>query len=145
MKYYHGKISTKKWHIYEKQFGVIYRFNSSKQMCFQCIFEGRKIVNDFDILWQGIPVLALPYRWLFHVIHVHLPEIIGLNTEHLLFDFLQPPLTSLFKKAAGSWECPTCMINNKPEQAKCVACGTANPKPSSVPVTVKTSPVKVSS
>ena len=51
----------------------------------------------------------------------------------------QPPLTSLFQKPAGSWECPTCMINNKPELAKCAACET--PKPAPKGTTVLTVPV----
>ena len=40
-------------------------------------------------------------------------------------------LSSLFKKPAGSWECPTCMIQNKADVNKCVACSMS--KPSSMP------------
>ena len=40
-------------------------------------------------------------------------------------------LADQFKPAAGSWECPTCMINNKADVSKCAACATA--KPSSKP------------
>ncbi|KAB5530962.1 hypothetical protein PHYPO_G00135400 [Pangasianodon hypophthalmus] len=36
-------------------------------------------------------------------------------------------LSSLFAPPAGSWECDTCMVQNKPEVVKCVACDTAKP------------------
>ncbi|CAB3381988.1 Hypothetical predicted protein [Cloeon dipterum] len=34
---------------------------------------------------------------------------------------------SLFKKAEGSWECPSCMLSNKSDAAKCVCCETLKP------------------
>ena len=34
-------------------------------------------------------------------------------------------LSSLFKKPVGSWECPTCMIQNEAPVTKCVACNTS--------------------
>lgn len=36
-------------------------------------------------------------------------------------------LSSLFKKPAGIWDCPTCFIQNKEEVNKCVACCTSKP------------------
>ncbi|XP_056097323.1 nuclear pore complex protein Nup153 isoform X2 [Rhinichthys klamathensis goyatoka] len=36
-------------------------------------------------------------------------------------------ISSLFALPAGSWECDTCLVNNKPEVVKCVACDTAKP------------------
>lgn len=36
-------------------------------------------------------------------------------------------LSSLFAPPAGSWECDTCLVQNKPEVVKCVACDTAKP------------------
>ncbi|XP_053348084.1 nuclear pore complex protein Nup153 isoform X2 [Clarias gariepinus] len=36
-------------------------------------------------------------------------------------------LSSLFAPPAGSWECDTCLVQNKPEVVKCVACETAKP------------------
>ncbi|XP_036422518.1 nuclear pore complex protein Nup153 isoform X2 [Colossoma macropomum] len=36
-------------------------------------------------------------------------------------------LTSLFAPPPGSWECDTCLVRNKPEVVKCVACDTAKP------------------
>ncbi|CAM4630844.1 unnamed protein product [Leuciscus chuanchicus] len=36
-------------------------------------------------------------------------------------------INSLFAPPAGSWECDTCLVNNKPEVIKCVACYTAKP------------------
>ncbi|XP_077051872.1 nuclear pore complex protein Nup153 isoform X6 [Siphateles boraxobius] len=36
-------------------------------------------------------------------------------------------ISSLFTPPAGSWECDTCLVNNKPEVIKCVACDTAKP------------------
>ncbi|XP_046583033.1 LOW QUALITY PROTEIN: nuclear pore complex protein Nup153-like [Haliotis rubra] len=39
----------------------------------------------------------------------------------------QPSLASMFKSSAGSWDCDTCMIQNKPEDTKCVACSTPKP------------------
>ncbi|KAF7669355.1 hypothetical protein LDENG_00196420 [Lucifuga dentata] len=32
-----------------------------------------------------------------------------------------------FSKPAGTWECDTCLVQNKPEAVKCVACETAKP------------------
>eukprot|EP00795_Rhopilema_esculentum_P016893 gene16893-8374_t len=32
-----------------------------------------------------------------------------------------------FKTTEGSWECPTCMVQNKNADSKCVSCSTANP------------------
>ncbi|XP_029919222.1 nuclear pore complex protein Nup153 isoform X2 [Myripristis murdjan] len=34
---------------------------------------------------------------------------------------------SLFAKPAGTWECDTCLVQNKPDTVKCVACETAKP------------------
>ncbi|XP_023830601.1 nuclear pore complex protein Nup153 isoform X1 [Salvelinus sp. IW2-2015] len=34
---------------------------------------------------------------------------------------------SLFAKPAGSWDCDTCLVQNKPDAVKCVACETAKP------------------
>ncbi|XP_062566210.1 transforming growth factor-beta receptor-associated protein 1-like [Saccostrea cucullata] len=39
----------------------------------------------------------------------------------------QPSLSALFKPAAGTWTCDTCMIQNKPDVSKCVACQTSKP------------------
>ncbi|XP_067280990.1 nuclear pore complex protein Nup153 isoform X2 [Pseudorasbora parva] len=36
-------------------------------------------------------------------------------------------ISSLFAPPAGSWECDTCLVRNKPEVIKCVACDTAKP------------------
>ncbi|KAA0710320.1 Nuclear pore complex protein [Triplophysa tibetana] len=36
-------------------------------------------------------------------------------------------LSSLFAPPAGSWDCDTCLVRNKPEVVKCVACDTAKP------------------
>lgn len=33
----------------------------------------------------------------------------------------------LFKKAAGTWDCDTCLVQNKPESTKCIACETPKP------------------
>ncbi|KAI8773817.1 nuclear pore complex protein Nup153-like isoform X1 [Biomphalaria glabrata] len=46
-------------------------------------------------------------------------------------------LMSKFKKAAGSWECYSCMLSNKPDSTKCVACD--NPKPNSNQVSTSSS------
>ncbi|XP_027031560.2 nuclear pore complex protein Nup153 isoform X2 [Tachysurus fulvidraco] len=35
--------------------------------------------------------------------------------------------SSLFAPPAGSWECDTCLVQNKPEVVKCVACETSRP------------------
>ncbi|CAB1320549.1 unnamed protein product [Coregonus sp. 'balchen'] len=34
---------------------------------------------------------------------------------------------ALFTKPAGSWDCDTCLVQNKPQVVKCVACETAKP------------------
>jgi hypothetical protein len=39
----------------------------------------------------------------------------------------QTPLSELFKKAEGSWECSTCYVNNQKEAIKCIACQTPKP------------------
>ncbi|XP_059172205.1 nuclear pore complex protein Nup153-like [Physella acuta] len=36
-------------------------------------------------------------------------------------------LMAKFKKAPGSWECDSCMLSNKPEAVKCVACDSTKP------------------
>ncbi|XP_055075221.2 nuclear pore complex protein Nup153 isoform X1 [Misgurnus anguillicaudatus] len=36
-------------------------------------------------------------------------------------------LSSLFAPPAGSWDCDTCLVSNKPDVVKCVACDTAKP------------------
>ncbi|XP_013380005.1 nuclear pore complex protein Nup153 [Lingula anatina] len=38
-----------------------------------------------------------------------------------------PPLSSIFKKSTGSWECDLCMVQNKPEAVKCAACEAPKP------------------
>lgn len=37
------------------------------------------------------------------------------------------PLLNSLKKPEGSWECSTCLVRNKKEDTKCVACSTPNP------------------
>ena len=39
----------------------------------------------------------------------------------------QSLLSQKFKPATGSWECPTCMVDNKATDDKCVACSTSRP------------------
>ena len=39
----------------------------------------------------------------------------------------QPSLSAMFKPAAGTWTCDTCLIQNKGDVSKCVACQTAKP------------------
>ncbi|XP_016426155.1 nuclear pore complex protein Nup153-like isoform X2 [Sinocyclocheilus rhinocerous] len=36
-------------------------------------------------------------------------------------------ISSLFAPPAGSWDCDTCLVRNKPDVVKCVACDTAKP------------------
>ncbi|NP_001082284.1 nuclear pore complex protein Nup153 [Xenopus laevis] len=36
-------------------------------------------------------------------------------------------LLDQFKKSAGSWDCDVCLVENKPEATKCVACETSKP------------------
>ncbi|XP_042292106.1 nuclear pore complex protein Nup153-like [Thunnus maccoyii] len=36
-------------------------------------------------------------------------------------------LGSMFSKPAGTWDCDTCLVLNKPDAVKCVACETAKP------------------
>ena len=38
-----------------------------------------------------------------------------------------PSLASMFKKEAGSWDCDTCMVTNKGDAIKCIACETLKP------------------
>ena len=40
---------------------------------------------------------------------------------------------SAFKKAAGDWECPTCLVTNKIDANNCVACQEAKPGATNVP------------
>ncbi|XP_071119823.1 nuclear pore complex protein Nup153-like isoform X1 [Haliotis cracherodii] len=58
----------------------------------------------------------------------------------------QPSLSSMFKSSAGSWDCDTCMIQNKPEDTKCVACKTPKPgaKTSGTPETKTNSTIGAS-
>ncbi|XP_066547534.1 nuclear pore complex protein Nup153 [Amia ocellicauda] len=50
-----------------------------------------------------------------------------------------PSFVYKFKPVAGSWECDTCLVQNKPEAVKCVACET--PKPGTGVKSALTSPV----
>lgn len=43
------------------------------------------------------------------------------------------PFMAKFVKPAGTWECDTCMIQNKPEAIKCIACETPKPAPAPKP------------
>ncbi|XP_078270874.1 nuclear pore complex protein Nup153 [Rhinoraja longicauda] len=43
-------------------------------------------------------------------------------------------LADQFKKPEGVWDCPVCFVQNKPEDIKCVACQSAKPGVSNVPV-----------
>ncbi|MGH0144647.1 UNVERIFIED_CONTAM: hypothetical protein FKN15_048500, partial [Acipenser sinensis] len=38
-----------------------------------------------------------------------------------------PSLGDRFKPVSGTWECDTCLVQNKPEVTKCVACETSKP------------------
>ena len=38
------------------------------------------------------------------------------------------PLSELFKKPSGSWECDACLVNNGPDATECIACKAPNPK-----------------
>uniref|UniRef100_A0A7M4E238 Nuclear pore complex protein Nup153 n=1 Tax=Crocodylus porosus TaxID=8502 RepID=A0A7M4E238_CROPO len=46
-----------------------------------------------------------------------------------------------FKPAAGTWDCDTCLVQNKPDATKCVACET--PKPGTGVMPVMTLPVVI--
>ncbi|XP_014376220.1 nuclear pore complex protein Nup153 [Alligator sinensis] len=46
-----------------------------------------------------------------------------------------------FKPAAGTWDCDTCLVHNKPDATKCVACET--PKPGTGVMPVMTLPVVI--
>ncbi|XP_055013624.1 nuclear pore complex protein Nup153 isoform X4 [Boleophthalmus pectinirostris] len=48
------------------------------------------------------------------------PPSTGINSSSVGFG-------SLFSKPAGTWDCDTCLVHNKPEAVKCVACETAKP------------------
>ena len=37
------------------------------------------------------------------------------------------PLSQMFKKVEGSWDCGACYVTNKPDVIQCVACNTAKP------------------
>ena len=52
-------------------------------------------------------------------------------------------LGSLFKKPVGSWECDTCMVQNKAEAEKCVACETCRQKLKPPAPAVSTPSIKV--
>ncbi|XP_073975322.1 uncharacterized protein isoform X2 [Rhodnius prolixus] len=52
------------------------------------------------------------------------------------------PLSALFKKSEGSWECSTCLVTNKSETDICVSCST--PKPGATPKPSETSATKPS-
>ncbi|KAF7691157.1 nuclear pore complex protein Nup153 [Silurus meridionalis] len=54
-------------------------------------------------------------------------------------------LSSLFTPPAGSWECDTCLVQNKPEVVKCVACDTAKPGTGVKPALSRPSVSEVSS
>ncbi|XP_018495508.2 uncharacterized protein LOC100901212 [Galendromus occidentalis] len=36
-----------------------------------------------------------------------------------------PSLSEMFKVAAGSWSCSTCLVNNKADASTCISCGTS--------------------
>ena len=38
-----------------------------------------------------------------------------------------PPISEMFKKQAGSWNCQTCLVNNTAQQSACASCMTPNP------------------
>ena len=40
---------------------------------------------------------------------------------------LKTDLFAKFKKPVGSWTCDTCLIQNKPDDIKCVACQSRKP------------------
>lgn len=44
-----------------------------------------------------------------------------------------PPLMAQFALKDGEWDCGVCEVRNKPKDAKCVACGNANPHAPSQP------------
>ncbi|XP_028968603.1 nuclear pore complex protein Nup153-like [Galendromus occidentalis] len=50
----------------------------------------------------------------------------------------------LFKKPAGQWSCGTCMVSNKAEASKCVACESPNPDSKAAPSAASTSSFPVS-
>ena len=48
------------------------------------------------------------------------------STQQESSDQKPASLASLFKPAAGSWECTMCLVRNKAEDTVCVACGTGD-------------------
>jgi len=34
------------------------------------------------------------------------------------------PLSEMFQKKPGTWECDACLVRNQPDVVKCVSCGT---------------------
>ncbi len=58
-----------------------------------------------------------------------------IGSQHCLLSYSFQPmggsLGSMFKKPSGGWECDACMVQNKSDAEKCVACET--PRPGSKP------------
>ena len=42
------------------------------------------------------------------------------------------PLSELFKKTSSSWDCSTCLVNNKNESSVCIACAAPRPAQNTV-------------
>ena len=38
-----------------------------------------------------------------------------------------PSLADMFKKPVGTWDCDTCMVTNKGDDTKCIACEMTKP------------------
>ncbi|KAG7268437.1 hypothetical protein CRUP_036997, partial [Coryphaenoides rupestris] len=45
-----------------------------------------------------------------------------------------PSFGDMFKKPEGAWQCDTCMVDNKAQDTKCVACMSAKPGASAAPL-----------
>uniref|UniRef100_A0A1A7YYU8 Nuclear pore complex protein Nup153 n=1 Tax=Iconisemion striatum TaxID=60296 RepID=A0A1A7YYU8_9TELE len=52
---------------------------------------------------------------------------VGLESSSTSSAVTTTGFSPIFSKPAGTWDCDTCMISNKPDVVKCVACETAKP------------------
>ncbi|XP_056438152.1 nuclear pore complex protein Nup153 [Gadus chalcogrammus] len=55
-----------------------------------------------------------------------------------------PSFGDMFKKPEGTWQCDTCMVDNKAQDTKCVACMTSKPGASAAPPASASAPASTS-
>ena len=90
-------------------------------------FKLPEVAQQFKVAFDGcVPGLSVPEQ----------PSIPAKEERFESHPKPAETLASKFAPVLGSWDCDSCLVRNKPQDSKCVACGTSKPHGRSEPSSI---------